>query len=224
MRPAASLVPPHPADPHQDRAPIPEGDPFGCEARVRTGCVVGAAGGTWCARRAGNACVHGGTALATPQRMKAREPLRYEVGVTRRGPLDATVEAAPRPDIGGGPPPEFGGNERAWSPEHLLVASAALCYWNTLEWFGRRRGVAILGFECRAEGAVEKTAGGLVFTSIRLHVVASTVSGQELALRELVQTAKDSCLVARSLACPVELVAEVRAEVQPDSPVGRAAS
>jgi organic hydroperoxide reductase OsmC/OhrA len=145
--------------------------------------------------------------------MKAREPLRYEVGVTRRGALDATVEAAPRPAIGGGPPPEFGGGERAWSPEHLLVASAALCYWNTLEWFARRKAVPVLGFECRAEGEVEKSAGGLAFTRIRLDVAVTTTEPSVPLLHDLLHTAKQSCLVARSLACPVELVADVKAEV-----------
>ena len=30
-----------------------------------------------------------------------------------------------------GPPPEFGGTESTWSPEHLLAASVASCYVTT---------------------------------------------------------------------------------------------
>lgn len=144
--------------------------------------------------------------------MSARPPLQYQINVVRRGPIEAAVEAGPRSVIIGGPPPEFGGDASRWSPEHLLVASAALCFWNTLEWFARRRSVPIVGFECRAEGDVAKTGTGLAFTGIRLDVVATTADGQAAPLRELIDVAKESCLVARSLTCPVELAAVVRTD------------
>lgn len=141
--------------------------------------------------------------------MSSRPPLRFEVNVSRRSPVEAAVEAEPRSPITGGPPPEFGGDATRWSPEHLLVASAALCFWNTLEWFARRREVSVVGFECRADGEVVKTSEGLAFSRVRLEVVAATDAGREDALRELMEVAKKSCLVARSLACPVELAATV---------------
>ncbi len=144
--------------------------------------------------------------------MSSRPPLLYQVNVVRRGPVAAVVESAPRPDIAGGPPPEFGGDATGWSPEHLLVAAAALCYWNTLEWFARRRSVEVKAFECRAHGEVAKSATGLAFSGIRLDVIATAAEGQAEALRELLEVAKQSCLVARSLACPVELAAVVRTD------------
>ncbi len=130
----------------------------------------------------------------------------------RRGPIEAAVESAPRAVITGGPPPEFGGDPTCWSPEHLLVSAAALCFWSTLEWFARRRGVPLAGLECSAEGDVARTGDGFAFSGIRLEVSASTSVGQESALRELMEVAKKSCLVARSLACPVELSATVTTE------------
>ena len=141
--------------------------------------------------------------------MSTRPPLRYQVNVARRGPIEAAVESTPRAVITGGPPPEFGGDPTSWSPEHLMVAAAALCFWSTLEWFARRRGVPLAGLECAAEGDVARTAEGFAFSGIRLEVAASTTAGQEGALRELMEVAKKSCLVARSLACPVELSATV---------------
>jgi len=153
--------------------------------------------------------------------MSARPPLRYEVNVSRRGPIDAVVEAAPRSVIRGGPPPEFGGDDAHWSPEQLLVASAALCFWNTLEWFARRRQVFFTGFDCRAEGEVVRTGDGLAFSRVRLEVVATTSPDQEPALRELMEVAKKSCLVARSLACPVELAVTVMTDA-PDGEQSRA--
>lgn len=144
--------------------------------------------------------------------MTPRQPLRYQITVARQGPFDAVVEADGRSEIHGGPPPEFGGDAALWSPEHLLVAAAGLCYWNTLEWFARRRSVPVVGFECSAHGEVDKTARGLAFTGIHLEVVAATAPGRENELRELMEVAKKSCLVASSLACPVELAATVRTD------------
>src|SRR5688572_5492754 len=36
-----------------------------------------------------------------------------------------------------GPPPEFGGTEATWSPEHLLAAAVSSCYTNTFLHFAR---------------------------------------------------------------------------------------
>jgi len=138
--------------------------------------------------------------------------MHYEVAIARRGPFEATIEADSRAAISGGPPPEFGGDGAHWSPEHLLVASAALCYWNTLEWFARRSAVPVLGFSCSARGSVAKGDSGLRFTGIRLEATATAAAGQESQLSQLMEVAKKSCLVASSLACPVELVATVRVD------------
>lgn len=135
--------------------------------------------------------------------------MHYEVAIAREGPFEAIIQADARTAISGGPPPEFGGDTAHWSPEHLLVASAALCYWNTLEWFARRSDVPVLGFSCSARGSVAKVERGLVFTGIRLEAAATTATGRETELRQLMEVAKKSCLVASSLACPVELFASV---------------
>lgn len=66
----------------------------------------------------------------------------------------------------------------------------------------------------RPQGGDRRRAAGdgLAFSVVRLEVVVTTADGQEDALRELVEVAKKSCLVARSLACPVELAANVRTD------------
>jgi organic hydroperoxide reductase OsmC/OhrA len=139
----------------------------------------------------------------------ATRQTRFDVSVLRRGPGDALLSSGERPILPGGPPPEFGGSPAVWSPEHLLVSSAALCYLTTLEWFVRKSGLDLRDFQCRAEGTVEKSPRGLVFTSVHLEVTATSAEGEGPRLRELMQEAKSSCLVASSLACPVELTAEV---------------
>jgi organic hydroperoxide reductase OsmC/OhrA len=147
--------------------------------------------------------------------MPARSPLHFDVTVTRRATGDAAVESAPRVAIEGGPPPEFGGDASRWSPEHLLLAAAALCYVTTLEWWAAHREVAILALRCRADGVVEKTSRGLAFTAVHLSISVTARPGEAAAVHGLVDLAKQSCLVSNSLACPVAIAAEVDVPPQP---------
>ena len=120
-----------------------------------------------------------------------------------------TLEAGPRVPIAGGPPPEFGGTAIRWSPEHLLIGAAGLCFTTTLEWHAARRAITILELHCEARGTVEKTPRGLAFTAVELDVKATAAIGQAGALRELVERAETTCLVSASLTCPVRVHAEI---------------
>jgi organic hydroperoxide reductase OsmC/OhrA len=132
---------------------------------------------------------------------------RFVVALTRQSE-DAVLEAAPRPSIRGGAPPEFGGRAEVWSPEHLFVSAVALCFLTTFEFFAKRENLAVTDFTTSAEGTVEKTAKGLAFTGVRLDVHVGVTPGQETRAQELLAMAKRACLVSNSLLCPVELVAE----------------
>jgi organic hydroperoxide reductase OsmC/OhrA len=144
--------------------------------------------------------------------MGKREPMHYEVTVEERPGAGMRIAAGDRPPIAGGPPPEFGGSARDWSPEHLFVSSVALCFLATLDWYARRRGVEVVSCRCRGDGTVELGAHGFAFTRVALSAVATARPGQAAQLRELMDLAKQSCLVANSLVCPVELACEVGEE------------
>jgi organic hydroperoxide reductase OsmC/OhrA len=57
---------------------------------------------------------------------------------------------------------------------------------------------------------VEKTKEGLRFTSIRLHVEATTEAGQEAELARLIQTAEHYCIISGALRLGVELEIDVQ--------------
>ncbi|HUG52083.1 MAG TPA: OsmC family protein [Vicinamibacteria bacterium] len=132
-------------------------------------------------------------------------PHRYDVQLVAKDGRSVLSGGGRRPEIVGGAPPEFDGSDEWWSPEHLLLASASLCLTTTFEAFARRARLAVDGFECRAHGVLEKTAGGLAFTSIRLAVDLRVAEADRARAEQLLESAKKHCIVANALKPAVEL-------------------
>lgn len=141
--------------------------------------------------------------------MASRFPHHYEVRV-EGGTGGAIVSAAPRPEFRGGAPEEFDGRSDWWSPEHLLLASVALCIKTTFEAFARRKGLEPLAFGSRAEGTLDKTAQGLAFTSIVVTVELVVDAADVTRAEEILRSAEDHCLISNALKTPVQLVVTVK--------------
>jgi organic hydroperoxide reductase OsmC/OhrA len=110
-------------------------------------------------------------------------------------------------------PPEFKhGIPGVWSPEDLLVASAAACYTVTLLAVAERRGVPVLGLDVSARGRVgQRPDGPFAFTEIELEVDLATDAGFEDEARLAGEAAERGCLVAASLDFPTHLELKVTA-------------
>ena len=123
------------------------------------------------------------------------------------------LQAMPRPDIVGGPPQQFGSSSQWWSPEELLVGSAALCLQATFQFVARRERLPYRRFMCRAEGTLDKTASGLAFSAIRL--VVSLDIDAELGERAaaVLDVAKRQCIISNSLKTPVTVELALAAPV-----------
>lgn len=117
-----------------------------------------------------------------------------------------------KPDLEVATPPEFkGGVEGVWSPEDLLVGSAASCFAVTLVAVAERRSVPLRALEIAASGHVtQRTDGRFGFTEVVLGVALTTDPGFEQQAVEAAETAERGCLVASSLDLPVRLELEVR--------------
>jgi organic hydroperoxide reductase OsmC/OhrA len=131
-------------------------------------------------------------------------PHRYDVRLSARNE-GAILAGGRRPDIVGGPPPEFDGRAEWWSPEHLLLSAAGLCLMTTFQAFAARAGLAIAGYESRVEGALDKTPAGLAFTSIRIDVDLQVAEEDRARADQLLQSAKRHCIVANALKPAVEV-------------------
>lgn len=142
-------------------------------------------------------------------------PHRYEVSLDRTGSLCARLSAPPRSHISGGPPPQFGGIEECWSPEHLLLAAVSLCLMTTFQALAHKARLAVQDYQARAEGVLDKTAAGIVFTEIALQVKLTTTPGDAERAERLLHTAEKHCIIANSLRVPVALAVSVTPGAQP---------
>jgi len=137
-------------------------------------------------------------------------PHRYEATLSWEGGSRAALSSGSRPVLVGGPPPEFDGEPGWWSPEHLLLSAANLCLMTTYLALARKSGLEIGQYRSHAEGVLEKTKEGLVFTRISLHVSILAPASRLEEARKLVDTAKRYCIVSNALKRPVEVEADVQ--------------
>lgn len=129
-----------------------------------------------------------------------------------------TLAAGPRPPVPVGPPPEFGGDDTVWGPEHLLVGAALACLKTTFDAYARRERIAVHAWRGTATGVLAKGREGPVFTTLELEVELVTDPGDEARARAVLDTAERSCIVSRALSAPVHVTSKITAAP------GRAAS
>ncbi len=140
----------------------------------------------------------------------SRFPITYDLTLERRPGSAIDVHAGRRPSLAVGPPPEFGGNDVWWSPEHLLVSAAATCFATTLIAVAEHSGIALGGLRLGAKGTLDKTESGIGFTSIRIELELELANDEDSAKAErVVEKAKKQCFVANSLRCPVDVTVNV---------------
>ena len=136
-------------------------------------------------------------------------PHHYDVRLRLGSGGGTILSGGRRPDLVGGPPPEFDGRAEWWSPEHLLLSAAGLCLMTTFQAFAARAGLGVAGYESRVEGTLDKTATGLAFTSIRIAVDLQVAEVYRTRAEQLLQSAKRHCIVANALKPVVEVEAVV---------------
>jgi organic hydroperoxide reductase OsmC/OhrA len=140
------------------------------------------------------------------------EDLRFPVSVRWRGGRLAVAEAGGRIALELATPPAFpGGLAGYWSPEDLLVASAASCFALTLAAVAEHRAAPLLDATVTAAGHVGRRNGGRFgFTAIELEAELETIPGAEAAVREAAEAAESRCLVALALEIPVRVAVHVK--------------
>lgn len=131
-------------------------------------------------------------------------PHRYRVTLSNQQLL-----APPREPIAAGPPPQFGGTDRVWSPEELLVGAVLECLWTTFEAFARRERLEVHDWTGTGEAVLDRGARMPVFTSITLSVAMTVDAGDEARARRVLDKAEQSCIISNALAVQVQVAANI---------------
>jgi len=117
-------------------------------------------------------------------------------------------EGKPKMDVA--TPPEFNGHAGIYSPEDLFVASILSCYMATFISISNKMKISIEKFTCEGKGILERTEGGLMFTSVvlRPHIILRDKSEVDKALKAST-LAEENCLVAKSIKTKTHLEPKV---------------
>jgi len=139
----------------------------------------------------------------------------YRVQLTGTGAqtaiLDSVEDGLPALEVA--TPPQFGGREKVWSPEHLFVASAAACLMTTFRVVAGISKLEVLIYTDDAIGRLIKGEDRLYRidrVTLRPRVVIRDSNQIEKAHR-LLQKAEEVCLIGRSMACHIVLEPTIEA-------------
>jgi organic hydroperoxide reductase OsmC/OhrA len=145
--------------------------------------------------------------------MTVMKEMQFPVSIRWRGGRLARADVRDKESLEVATPPAFrGGLAGHWSPEDLLVVSAASCYALTLAAVAERRQVPLLDASISATGHMSRRDDGRFgFTVIEIDAVLETLAGSEEALTRAAAAAEERCLVTQALDVPVHVGVEVRA-------------
>ena len=123
------------------------------------------------------------------------------------------LSAPGKPNIEVATPPEFKGHQGKWTPEELFVASVNTCIMTTFLYYAEKEGLKFLSYESQAEGVLERTENGFMFSEIEItpNILVSSKDDIEKA-KSLLKLAERNCLISNSLKSKVEVVSEVSAK------------
>ncbi len=118
---------------------------------------------------------------------------------------DGDLAAPPRANVATGAPPQFGGTDKVWSPEELLIGAALSCLQTTFVAFALRAPVRVQRWSGTATGTLVKATGGPVFSSVELAVELAVEPGDEALAERVVHDAERACIISRALSVPVHV-------------------
>ena len=103
-------------------------------------------------------------------------------------------------------PPEFGGPERVWSPEHLFVAAVSSCLMTTFRAIAEMSKVEIVDYRDEATGHLirEESLFRIASVTLRPRITIADASQLERTHR-LIEKAERACLISRSVNAEIRM-------------------
>ena len=104
-------------------------------------------------------------------------------------------------------PPEFGGPEAVWSPEHLFVAAVSSCLMTTFRTIAELSKLEVVSYSDDPVGHLIRDESGLYrieSVTLRPRVTIADAEKVDRAIR-LIEKAERACLVSRSVSAEIHL-------------------
>ena len=141
----------------------------------------------------------------------ADERHEYDTTVEWTHTRHGTLAASGRASVSIGAPPEFGGSDDVWSPEHLCVAAVNACVMLTFVTIAQNSKLPFKAYAASATGSLEKVEGrGPVITEV---VVRPRITiGPDVArdkVERVVKMAEKHCFISNSLRGAIRLEPEI---------------
>ena len=149
--------------------------------------------------------------------MSVMKEMQFPVSVRWRGGKTALAQAEGKAELALATPPEFrSGLAGYWTPEDLLVTSAASCFALTLAAVAQRRDVPLLDATVTATAHMSRRDDGRFgFTVIEVDARLETTPGREEEVRHAAEEAERHCLVSGALDVPVHVAVTVEEIPEP---------
>jgi organic hydroperoxide reductase OsmC/OhrA len=142
---------------------------------------------------------------------KAYKVFRFESDVRWTQERECVIAAPGKPQLALSSPPEFKGTPGLWSPEAMFVASVNVCTLMTFLAYSHHKNLAVVGYECSVEGALEYSNGKYRFTEITLHPHLTVKSNEEIErARAILLDAHNNCLISNSIVAQVKIFPDFR--------------
>jgi organic hydroperoxide reductase OsmC/OhrA len=139
---------------------------------------------------------------------------QYEATVEWTGNRRGVLATSKRPTIPIGAPPEFGGTDDLWSPEHLCVGAVNACVMATFIAIAANSKVSVRKYSATAIGTLEKVEGrGPVITRIVIKpCVTISADVDRSRVERILKMAEKNCYISNSLHSEVTLQPEIVVE------------
>ncbi len=149
--------------------------------------------------------------------MSVVKEMQFPVSVRWRGGRVAHAHARGKEGLALATPPEFrSGLAGYWTPEDLLVASAASCFALTLAATAEWHDAPLLDAKVTATGHMSRRDDGRFgFTVIEIDAALETTGEGEDAVRRAAAEAERRCLVSHALDVPVHIAVTIEVVAGP---------
>lgn len=137
----------------------------------------------------------------------------YEISLEGSGPKSGAVTASDVVvvlDVAS--PPEFGGPEGLWSPEHLYVAAVSSCLMTTFQAIAAASSVDVVSYVDQATGHLQRGEDRMYrMDRITLRPTIKVPATQVDRALRIIEKAERACLISRSVNSEILLEPDVSA-------------